>query len=157
MSLGAGHYCRLGTLGTRLVFTYTRAGEVAVVRVCAWCCRFTGLKRPLQRWTVTHGICASCHERFPLGPSGVPTATGMLIISQDSLGIEAASELIGRAAYPMVLIADRRRADRRRKRVQVTVERRQGDRRAVPPASWAQGYVVVDAAPDLELAALTLG
>jgi hypothetical protein len=128
-----------------------------VVRVCAWCCRFIGLKRPLQRWTVTHGICASCQERFPLGPSGVPTATGMLIVSQDPLGIEAASELIGRAAYPMVLLADRRHAGRRHKRVPVTVERRRGDRRAAPPESWAKGYVVVDAAIDQELAALTLG
>jgi hypothetical protein len=81
----------------------------------------------------------------------------MLIVSQDPLGIEAASELIGRAGHPMVLLADRRRADRRYKRVQVTVERRRGDRRAVPPASWAEGYVVVDSATDLELAALTLG
>jgi hypothetical protein len=81
----------------------------------------------------------------------------MLIVAQDPLGVEAASELIGRAAYPMVLLTDRRRGDRRRKRRQVTVERRRGDRRAVPPASWAQGYVAVDAETDLELAALTLG
>jgi hypothetical protein len=71
--------------------------------------------------------------------------------------MEAASELIGRAAYPMVLLADRRRADRRHKRVPVSVERRRGERRAVPPASWAHGYVVVEAAIDQELATLTLG
>jgi hypothetical protein len=81
----------------------------------------------------------------------------MLVVSEDPLGVEAASELIGRAGNPMVLLADRRRADRRQKRVPFAEERRRGDRRAVPPASWAQGYVVVDSATDLELAALTLG
>jgi hypothetical protein len=81
----------------------------------------------------------------------------MLVISEDPLGIQAASELIGRAAFPMVLFADRRRADRREKRVPVAVERRRGDRRAAPPASWARGYVVVESTIDRELAALTLG
>jgi hypothetical protein len=128
-----------------------------MVRVCAWCCLFIGLKRPLQRWTVTHGICASCLDRFPAGPSGVTTATETTIVAQDPLGIEAASELIGRAAYPVVLLADRRRADRRRRQLTVAFERRRGDRRAAPPASWAHGYVVVESATDPELAALTLG
>jgi hypothetical protein len=81
----------------------------------------------------------------------------MLIVSQDPLGFEAASELIGRAWYPMVLLADRRRADRRQSRVPAAVERRRGDRRAAPPASWTHGYVVVDPATDLEVAALALG
>jgi hypothetical protein len=128
-----------------------------MVRVCAWCCLFIGLKRPVQRWTVTHGICASCRDRFPAGPSGITAATEMIIVSQDPLGIEAASELIGRAAYPVALVADRRRGDRRRRQVTVAVERRQGARRAVPPASWTRGYVVVESAIDSELAALTLG
>jgi hypothetical protein len=81
----------------------------------------------------------------------------MLVVSGDPLGMEAASELIGRAAYPLVLLADRRRADRRRAGVHVPVERRRVDRRAAPPASWARGYVVVESATDPELAALTLG
>jgi hypothetical protein len=128
-----------------------------MVRVCAWCCLFIGLKQPVQRWTVTHGICASCRERFPAGPSGITAATETMIVSQDPLGIEAASELIGRAAYRVALLADRRRGDRRRRPVTVAVERRRSDRRAVPPASWTRGYVVIESATDPELAALTLG
>jgi hypothetical protein len=128
-----------------------------MVRVCAWCHLFLGLKRPLQRWTLTHGICPACRDRFGVGPFGPPSAAGTLVVSGDPLGVEAASELIGRAAYPTVLLADRRRGDRRRTVVRVAVERRRGDRRATPPVTWARGYAVVDAATDPELAALTLG
>jgi hypothetical protein len=129
----------------------------AVVRVCAWCRLFLGLKGPLQRWTVTHGICPACRDRFGAGPFEPARAAGTLVVSEDPLGVEAAGELIGRAAHPTVVLADRRRGDRRRAAVQVSLERRRGDRRAPPPASWARGYFFVESATDPELADLILG
>jgi hypothetical protein len=130
---------------------------VPVVRVCAWCHLFLGLKPPLQRWTVTHGICPACRDRFSAGPGEPARAAGTLVVSEDPLGVEAAGELIGRAAYPTVLLADRRRSDRRRAAVPVSVERRRGDRRAAPPPSWARGYAFVESATDPDLAGLILG
>ena len=130
-----------------------------MVRICSCCRLFLGLKSPVERWTVTHGVCEACRERFQLGASGrVAMETATLIVSNDPIGVEAASALIGRAVYPMVVLADRRRGDRRRRRTPVPVERRRGDRRTAPPASWARGYVVVETStPDPELVALTLG
>ena len=128
-----------------------------MVRVCAWCHLFLGLKPPLQRWTVTHGICPACRDRFGEGPCEPAHAAGTLVVAEDPLGAEAAGELIGRAAHPTVVVADRRRGERRRANVPVATERRRGDRRAAPPASWARGYAFVESAPDPELAGLILG
>jgi hypothetical protein len=123
-----------------------------VVRVCAWCRVFLGLKRPVQRWTVTHGICPSCSERFALGPAGIPEAASqVLVVSEDPLGLEAASALLGRATCPTFVLTDRRRVDRRRKNRPVPTDRRGGDRRAPLPASWADGYLVVESTASLEL------
>lgn len=30
---------------------------------CAWCRKFTGIKRPLLDFGVTHGMCKKCYER----------------------------------------------------------------------------------------------
>jgi hypothetical protein len=133
-----------------------------VVRVCAWCCRFLGLKRPVQRWTVTHGICPSCAERVARrAPGTAPSTAQVLVVSRDPLGVEAASALLGRATSPMSLLIDRRRTDRRRKHRPTPTDRRGDDRRAPPPASWADGYLVVESTASLEiereLTALALG
>jgi hypothetical protein len=82
--------------------------------------------------------------------------TGILVVSGDPMGLEAAARLIGRSGHPVMCVADRRRSERRRRQIPVSVERRRSDRRTPPPASWADGYVLVDSALDHEIAALGL-
>ena len=129
-----------------------------MVRVCAWCRLFLGLKRPVDRWVVTHGICPRCQSR--LGAGGVPPTadppSGLLVVSGDPMGMEAAARLIGRSGDPVMCVADRRRSERRRRQIPVAVERRRAARRTPTPASWADGYVLVESAQDREIAALGL-
>ncbi len=130
-----------------------------MLRVCAWCRLFLGLKRPLDRWEMTHGICRECEARFntPPGPFLMATAPRILIVARDPIALEAAGELVARAGHSVRVLADRRQGDRRRRQLPVAVDRRRGDRRAAPPESWARGYLVIDPAADPEIAALAVG
>jgi hypothetical protein len=132
-----------------------------VVRVCAWCQLFLGLKRPLDRWELTHGVCRSCESRLmtvvcapPTGASARTLPAGTLIVSRDPIGLEAAGELIARAGHTMHVVADRRQSDRRGKQGLVLFNRRRADRRASPPASWTRGYVLIEPSVDPEIANL---
>jgi hypothetical protein len=127
-----------------------------MVRVCAWCRLFLGLKRPVDRWVVTHGICPRCQSHLDVAgvPPDADPPRGILVVAGDPMGLEAAARLIGRSGPPVMCVADRRRSERRRRQVPVAVERRRAVRRTPPPASWADGYVLVDAVLDHEIAAL---
>jgi hypothetical protein len=132
-----------------------------MVRVCAWCRRFLGLKRPLDRWDLTHSICGPCEDRLtaPRLPSAIePPPTRILIVSKDPMGLDAAGQLIARAGHSVLVIADRRHSDRRSRRATATRdERRRVDRRARPPASWERGYVIIEPVSDQEISQLVLG
>jgi hypothetical protein len=130
-----------------------------VVRVCAWCRLFLGLKRPADRWEITHGICRSCEHALEATPgaSRVWTPMPMLVVSRDPIGLEAAGSLIARAGRAMLVVADRRRSDRRWRGLPVPFDRRRGERRAPPPDSWRDGYVLVEPAAHPDLADLVLG
>jgi hypothetical protein len=132
-----------------------------MVRVCAWCRRFLGLKRPLDRWDLTHSICGSCEGRLtaPRLPSTIePPPTRILIVSKDPMGLDAAGQLIARAGHSVLVIADRRHSDRRSRRATAPRdERRRVDRRARPPASWERGYVIIEPVSDQEISQLVLG
>jgi len=54
--------------------------EYAVIRVCAWCSVFLGVKAPLQDWRVTHGICERCRAHVESGHQMVPPPPGALLI-----------------------------------------------------------------------------
>jgi hypothetical protein len=132
-----------------------------MVRVCAWCRRFLGLKRPLDRWDMTHSICGWCEPRLtaprPLSATE-PPPTRILIVSGDPMGLDAAGQLIARAGDSVLVIADRRHSDRReRRRTSPRDERRRVDRRARPPASWDRGYVIIEPDFDQEIAQVVLG
>jgi hypothetical protein len=131
-----------------------------MVRVCAWCRVFLGLKRPLDRWVVTHGMCPKCQTRWSSDSSfdSDPPAR-LLVVSRDPIGLEAAGQLIAQAGQPMILLADRRRAyrDRRHRTVPVSLDRRRTDRRALPPATWADGYVYLEPALTAEMVSIVLG
>ena len=34
-----------------------------MIRICNWCGKFLGVKRPWFNFRATHGICAKCKER----------------------------------------------------------------------------------------------
>jgi hypothetical protein len=127
-----------------------------VVRVCGWCGLFLGLKRPVDRWELTHGICRSCECKLDtaLRPSPTVATPRMLVVSRDPIGLEAAGKLIARVGHSILVVADRRHSDRRWRRVRVPAEQRRADRRAAPPASWTDGYVLVEPVADPELAEL---
>lgn len=131
---------------------------VIVVRVCAWCRRFLGLKRPLDRWDMIHSICALCEPRLtaPRPPSVTePPPTRILIVSADPMGLDAAGQLIARAGDSVLTIADRRHSDRRDRRSRFSGdERRRADRRAPPPATWDRGYVLIESDSEQEVARL---
>jgi hypothetical protein len=84
-----------------------------MVRVCAWCQKFLGLKEPLSQVDVSHGICASCSARqqvedFPI-----------LVVSRsraDTLPI--LQDLLG-SAPEIKIVVDRRHNERRRDRPSV--------------------------------------
>jgi hypothetical protein len=81
----------------------------------------------------------------------------MLVVSRDPIGLEAAGSLIARAGHSMLVVADRRRSDRRWRRVPVLFDRRRGERRAPPPDSWRDGYVLIEPIAYPETADLVLG
>lgn len=35
-----------------------------MIRKCAWCKKFMGIKRPLLDFSITHGICKKCRRKF---------------------------------------------------------------------------------------------
>jgi hypothetical protein len=113
---------------------------------------FLGLKRPVDRWHVTYGICPSCQVHWRTAPRrlALGEASRLLILSGDSPGIEAAGQLIGQSGRSLVVLMDRRTSERRRRQISVARDRRQTDRRRSAPASWADGYVFVPEAPDPE-------
>src|SRR5262249_18119676 len=119
-----------------------------MVRVCAWCCLLLGLKRPVDRWYVTYGICPSCQAYWRTAPRrpAMDDATRLLARAGVALGSGAAGQLVGHPGRSMVVIMDRRASERRRRQISVSRDRRQADRRRPAPASWADGYVFIPAA-----------
>ena len=128
-----------------------------MVRVCAWCRLFLGLKRPLAKWEMTHGVCQTCVDQLTAGRDGGVSAVSrtVLVVSRDPIGLKAAGKVIGGAGYPMALVADRRLSERRARNIPVALDRRRGgDRRASPPATWTHGYVLIESSVEPEIAAL---
>jgi hypothetical protein len=44
-----------------------------MIRQCAWCCRVLGEVAPLEKETVTHGLCKECLARLMPAPEKAPT------------------------------------------------------------------------------------
>jgi len=108
-----------------------------VIRVCAWCNLFLGLKAPVHDWRVTHGICESCRAHVESDCQIVPPPSGPLLIL--SRRPPPGSEPFG---LPPEIVAARPtvRLDRRGVDLTQRSAYRGPDRRApgsdVPPRGW---------------------
>ena len=78
-----------------------------MVRVCAWCERYLGVKDS-ETISVTHGICAPCLTRQEWADA--PT----LIVSRERQGLLQLFRSLLRGAPEIQIIVDRRVAQRRR-------------------------------------------
>ena len=117
-----------------------------MIRVCAWCRLFLGLKAPYGTWELTHTICSPC-GRSRLGREAPPaydaSAMRTLIVAQSGYALDAktALELAG-SSPPTLVLVDRRRTERRRVATAIWPDRRRDDRRTSPPASWRRGFMM---------------
>ena len=121
-----------------------------MIRVCAWCRLFLGLKAPYQNWQVTHTICLPCLSRVrrDVPVTRDTSAVRTLIVARGEYALDAktARELAG-SGPPTVVLIDRRRNERRRFATAVMPDQRRDDRRTSPPASWRQGFLLRWPAP----------
>lgn len=102
---------------------------LAIIRVCAWCALFMGVKLPLERWEMTHGICRPCCLRGDVwvSPPSVRGQPRSLLILPRRVPPVSAHLAIPALAYlePTTVIWDRRYGDRRQGGKAATPERRQ--------------------------------
>ena len=75
-----------------------------MVKVCAWCERFLGIKEPVENPTVTHGICQPCFARQTWDEQPV------LVISPDQQHLAPTLSEMLRGLPEIKVIVDRRRA-----------------------------------------------
>ena len=90
-----------------------------MVKVCAWCERFLGIKEPVENPTLTHGICHPCFARQTWDE------TPVLVVSPDRQHLAPALTEMLRGVPEIKVIVDRRRVD--------TDVRKGGERRQRPP------------------------
>jgi len=79
-----------------------------MVKVCAWCQRFMGLKEPLEEPVVTHGICGICSLRQQLGE--MPT----VVIAREQAHALPVFEGLLTGSPEIRVVVDRRQGERRR-------------------------------------------
>src|SRR5215510_10405950 len=83
-----------------------------MIRVCAWCRIFLGVKPPFSRWVVTHGICGLCQTMLGRSAADLPSRPrprNILILSRQAPPVTAHLSLPGRAYLePVLVLWDRR-------------------------------------------------
>ena len=86
-----------------------------MVLVCAWCSRFLGMKDPLERIELSHGICHICSVRLNwideegLTRRGVPT----LVVGKSRKDLLPLLTDVLRAVPEIRITLDRREGERR--------------------------------------------
>lgn len=111
-----------------------------MIRVCAWCGLFIGVKSPFHAWEVTHGICAPCRARLEgVGVAEpLPPPRALLILSHRAPPGDGPLTLPPEVyATPTAVLWDRRMAE-----VATRAEYRGEDRRA-PGSELTQGWMLV--------------
>jgi hypothetical protein len=86
-----------------------------MVLVCAWCSRFLGMKEPLERVELSHGICHICSVRLNwvdeegLTRRGIPT----LVVGKSRKDLVPLLKDLLRAVPEIRITIDRRERERR--------------------------------------------
>jgi len=105
-----------------------------MVLICAWCSRYLGMKDPLERVSLTHGICRICSARLQLvegSPVRQSLETPTLVISRGRRDFLPVVQDLLQLLPEIRITLDRRVGERRREHRGEPPhdQRRAGDRR----------------------------
>jgi hypothetical protein len=109
-----------------------------VIRVCAWCNRFQGLRPPYGRPEITHGLCATCEAMVRGGRAATADAARahyVVVIDRDRPDLlSKLTRWVAPWTDQVTVVADRRVCERRAVPRPDTQDRRSRGARVSPLA-----------------------